>query len=45
MIRYGAVLGELMARVYEYFGGHVDHIGGLTATLLFFLPTMTPSAL
>lgn len=37
MAIYGAVLGELMARVYEYSGGHVDHIGGLAATLLILL--------
>lgn len=37
MAVYGAVLGELMARVYESFGGHVDHIGGVMATLLILL--------
>lgn len=37
MAVYGAALGELMARVYEYLGGHVDHIGGLAATLLILL--------
>lgn len=37
MAIYGAVLGELMARVHEYLGGHVDHIGGLAATLLILL--------
>lgn len=37
MAIYGAVLGELMARGYEQFGGHVDHIGGLVATLLILL--------
>lgn len=37
MAVYGVVLAELMARVYEYLGGHVDHIGGLTATLLILL--------
>lgn|SRR5574340_304187 len=37
MAAYGAALGELMARVYEYSGGHVDHIGGLAATLLILL--------
>ena len=37
MAVYGVALGELMARVYEYFGGHVDHIGGLAATLLILL--------
>lgn len=37
MAIYGAVLGELMARGYEYFGGHADHIGGLVATLLILL--------
>lgn len=37
MAIYGAVLGELMARVYEYFGGHVDQIGGLLATLVILL--------
>lgn len=37
MAIYGAVFGELMARVFEYFGGHVDHIGGLVATLIILL--------
>lgn len=37
MAIYGAVLGELMARVYEYFGGHVDHLGGVVTTLFIFL--------
>jgi hypothetical protein len=37
MAVYGAVLGELMARVYEYFGGHVDHIGGVVATFVILL--------
>ena len=33
----GAAIGELMARAYEYLGGHVDHIGGMLATLLVLL--------
>ena len=37
MAIYGTVLGESMARVYEHFGGHVDHIGGVVATLLILL--------
>ena len=37
MAIYGAVLGESMARSYEYFGGHVDRIGGLLATLAILL--------
>jgi len=37
MAIYGAALGELIARGYEHFGGHVDHIGGLLATLAILL--------
>lgn len=37
MAIYGTALGELMARVYEHFGGHVDQIGGLLATLVILL--------
>lgn len=37
MAVYEAVLGELMARGYEHFGGQVDHIGGLVATFLILL--------
>jgi hypothetical protein len=31
---YGAVIGILSAFVYEYFGLHVDHIGGLLSTFV-----------
>jgi hypothetical protein len=37
MAIYGALISELMTRGYEHFGGHVDHIGGLVATLLILL--------
>jgi hypothetical protein len=37
MAIYGTAIGELMARVFEYFGGHVDRVGGLAATLLILL--------
>ena len=28
------MLGELMARVYQHFGGYVDQIGGVLATFI-----------
>ena len=37
MAVYGAVLGELIACVYEHFGGRLDHIGGVVATLFILL--------
>lgn len=34
MAIYGTMIGELMACIYEYFGGHVDHIGDTVATFI-----------
>lgn len=37
MAIYSAVLGELMAVGYAHFGGHVDQIGGVSATIAILL--------
>ena len=34
MAIYGTIIGELMACIYEYFGGHVDHMGDTVATFI-----------